>query len=117
MRNPTPASNAENVPPMAPMATRRQVMAVASFTRDSPSRIVTTRRGSPTLRAIDVAATASGGATTAPRARATGKVTGRSHQVTTPTPSAVISTSSTDRYAIGRRLCRKSMIEVRIAAE
>ncbi len=36
--------------------------------------MVTSRRGSPTRRAIEVAATASGGATTAPKAKATAKV-------------------------------------------
>lgn len=51
-------------------------MAVASFTRDSPWRIVVIREGSPTRRATAVAATASGGATTAPRTRAA--VSGRS---------------------------------------
>jgi len=44
--------------------------AVASFTRLSPSRIVTMRRGTPTRWKIAVAATASGGATIAPRAKA-----------------------------------------------
>ena len=43
--------------------------AVASLNSDSPSRIVTIRRGSPIRRPIDVAATASGGATTAPMAQ------------------------------------------------
>ncbi len=52
------------------METRRATIAVASLTRLSPSRIVTMRRGIPTRRAIVVAATASGGATTAPRANA-----------------------------------------------
>ena len=44
--------------------------AVASLTSDSPSSIVTTRRGRPIRRAMAVAATASGGATTAPSANA-----------------------------------------------
>ena len=65
--------------------------------------------------AIDVAATASGGATTAPRANATANGTGSSSQVISPIPSAVITTSSTERKAIGRRWVRKSMIEERIA--
>ena len=43
--------------------------AVASLTRLSPSRIDTIRRGMPTRRATVVAATASGGATTAPSAK------------------------------------------------
>ena len=54
----------------AAIAVRRQTSAVASFSRLSPSRIVTTRRGRPTCWAIAVAATASGGATTAPSANA-----------------------------------------------
>ena len=41
---------------------------------DSPSSMVTTRRGSPIRRAIAVAATASGGATTAPSANAAAQV-------------------------------------------
>ena len=48
------------------VAVRRATRAVASLRSDSPSRIVTTRRGSPIRRPIAVAATASGGATTAP---------------------------------------------------
>ena len=55
-------------PPIATIAVRRMVIAVASLNSDSPSRIVTMRRGSPMRRATAVAATASGGATTAPRA-------------------------------------------------
>ena len=54
---------------MAAMAARRQTSAVASLTRLSPSRMVTIRRGMPTRRAMAVAATASGGATTAPSAK------------------------------------------------
>ena len=67
-------SPAVTAPPIAAIATRRQVMAVASLTSDSPSKMVTSRRGRPTRRAIEVAATASGGATTAPRAKATAKL-------------------------------------------
>ena len=72
-------------------------MAVASLTSDSPSRIVTIRRGMPTRRAMDVAATASGGATTAPSAKASANGTGRMSQVTNPTPSAVTTTNRTER--------------------
>ena len=49
---------------------RSATSAVASLSSDSPSRIVTIRRGSPIRRPIAVAATASGGATTAPIANA-----------------------------------------------
>ena len=55
--------------PQPPMAVRSATSAVASLTRLSPCRIVTIRRGMPTRRAIAVAATASGGATTAPSAK------------------------------------------------
>ena len=61
-------------PPTA-IAVRSATRAVASFSSDSPSRIVTIRRGMPIRRAIAVAETASGGATTAPRAKAAGQVT------------------------------------------
>jgi len=74
------------------------------------------RRGIPTLRAIAVAETASGGATTAPRANATASGTGRSHQTTTPTAKTLTMTSPTDSKAMGRALRRKSMSEVFSAA-
>ena len=115
IRKPPVTSAAETAPPMATMATRRQVIAVASLTSDSPSKMVTSCRGSPTRRAIDVAATASGGATTAPSANATAKSTGSSHQVIRPTPSAVTTTNITDNEMMARLLARKSITEVRIA--
>ena len=80
-------SSALSVPaPAAPaaMAVRSDTSAVASLTRLSPCRIVTIRRGMPTRRAIAVAATASGGATTAPSAKAAQASTGSSHQTTQP---------------------------------
>jgi hypothetical protein len=115
IRKPPVTSAAETAPPIAAMATRRQVIAVASLTSDSPSKMVTSWRGRPTRRAIEVAATASGGATTAPRANATAKSTGRIHQVIRPTPRAVTTTSSTDSEMIERLLARKSITDVRIA--
>ncbi len=57
-------------PTAAASTTLKAVIAVASFTRDSPWRIVVTRAGSPTRRAMAAAVTASGGATTAPRTSA-----------------------------------------------
>ena len=54
----------------AAIAVRSETSAVASLSSDSPSRIVTMRRGRPIRRPIAVAATASGGATTAPIANA-----------------------------------------------
>ena len=62
---------------------------------------MTTRRGRPIRRAMAVAATASGGATTAPSANAAANGTGSSHHVTRPTPSAVKITSPTERNADG----------------
>lgn len=59
---------------------------------------------------------ASGGATTAPKANATGKLTGRISHVIRPTPKAVTMTSNTDNCAMERRFARKSMTEVRMAA-
>ncbi len=115
IRKPPVTSATETAPPMAAMATRRQVMAVASLTRDSPSSTVTIWRGRPTRRAMEVAATASGGATTAPSANAAGKPMGRIHQVISPTPSAVTTTRSTERAPIARMLARKSISEVRMA--
>ena len=55
---------------MAAIAVFSATSAVASLTRLSPSRIVTILRGMPTRRATALAATASGGATTAPSANA-----------------------------------------------
>ena len=77
-RSPPPTASAKSprtchtptVAVMAMIAVRSVTRAVASLTRLSPSRIETIRRGMPTRRAIVVAATASGGATIAPRASA-----------------------------------------------
>ncbi len=63
-------------PTAAARTTLKAVIAVASFTRDSPCRMVVTRVGRPTLRAIAAAVTASGGAITAPSTSAA--VSGRS---------------------------------------
>ncbi len=65
-----PPATIATLPAPAAIAVRRATSAVASLKSDSPSRIVTIRRGSPIRRPIEVAATASGGATTAPIANA-----------------------------------------------
>ena len=65
---------------------RNATSAVASLSRLSPSRMETMRRGIPTFRAIVVAATASGGDTTAPSASAAAMLmSGITHQATRPT--------------------------------
>src|SRR5215217_5780977 len=92
--------------------------AVASLTRLSPSRIATTRRGIPTRRATAVAATASGGATTAPRQKAAAHEngSGTTHIAVTATTAVVKRVAPTDNSAIDVRLARKSTSEVRMAA-
>ena len=86
--------------------------AVASLRSDSPSRIVTTRRGSPIRRPIAVAATASGGATTAPIANeAAHEMPGRSSCTRAPMPTVVKATSPIDSRRMGRRLALKSTSE------
>ena len=71
-RKSPPAPRTVALPARATSAVRRVTSAVASLNRLSPSRMVTIRRGMPTRRATAVAATASGGATTAPSASAAG---------------------------------------------
>jgi hypothetical protein len=104
-------------PVMAAIAVFRATSAVASLTRLSPSKIDTMRRGMPTRRAVVVAATASVGATTAPRAKAAASDTaGTAHHTATPTTSVVNATRPTDSSTIAWRLARKSTSDVRIAA-
>lgn len=75
------------------------------------------RFGSPSLRAMAVAATASGGAITAPSTSATGGVSpGTTMYVTQPTASVAKSTYPTDSSAIGRALARRSRYELSTAA-
>jgi hypothetical protein len=100
------------------VAVRRATSAVASLSSDSPSRIVTIRRGRPIRRPIAVAATASGGATTAPIANeaAHGR-SGTSQCAMTATPSVVNTTRPTESSRITRLLALKSTSEVPSAAE
>src|SRR5215467_4587756 len=64
---PTSVAPRLNIPNTnAPTAARYRIRAVASFTRLSPSRIVTTRRGTPSRPTTATADTASGGDTIAP---------------------------------------------------
>ena len=81
-------------------AVRSDTSAIASLARDSPSRIVVMRLGSPILRATAVAATASGGATMAPTAKAREKGIGRIAYTTSATPRAVNRTRPTERLMI-----------------
>ena len=103
--------------PPAAIAVRSETRAVASLSSDSPSSTVTMRRGRPIRRPTAVAATASGGATTAPIARAPGQPTpGSSACTSTPTPTVVKTTRPTESSRIERRLALKSTSEVWMAA-
>jgi len=87
---------------------------VASLISDSPSRIVTTLRGTPRRWKTLVAATASGGATIAPSANAAGQPRpGMSAWATTATTTVVNSTRPTARRPIERMFARMSRMEVK----
>ena len=74
------------------------------------------RRGSPIRRPIAVAATASGGATTAPMASDAGQPRPGINQFTTaPTANVVTTIRPTDSTRIGLRLAVKSTRDVWIA--
>ena len=104
-------------PAPAAMAVRSATSAVASLNSDSPSRIVTMRRGRPIRRPIAVAATASGGATTAPIASAAHQsIPGNSACTRTPTPNVVMSTRPKLSSRMGRRFALKSTRDVEMAA-
>ena len=112
-----PIWSADTPPDTATRAVRSATSAVASLSSDSPSRIVTIRRGKPIRRAIAVAATASGGATTAPIAKEIGQeIPGIIECTIQATPTVVNTTSPTDSSRIGRRLALKSTSEVWMAA-
>src|SRR5580765_6672098 len=115
--NPPPAATTKSspTPPTVTVATvaasavRRATSAVASLSSDSPSSTVTSGRGNPIRRPIAVAATASGGATTAPIANAAHHGSdGRTRCTSRPVPSVVNATSPIDSSRIGRRKALKS---------
>ena len=113
-----PTSASATPPERAAMAVRSATRAVASLSSDSPSRIVTTRRGRPIRRATAVAATASGGATD--RADRDGRRPADAghqplHDRRRP-PATVSTTSTTESRRIEPRLALKSTSEVWIAA-
>ena len=101
-----PASSRENVP--VPIAIRYATSAVASLISASPSRIETSRRGTPSRRAIAVAATGSVGPTMAPSANAACQLRPIISCATTATTTIVARTSPIDSIEIVRRLARRS---------
>lgn len=111
------APQKEKAPAVAAIAVRSRTRAVASFTRPSPSRMVSSRGGRPNRLPIEVAATASGGLITAPRAiPAARERPGRMVESTTPITTADTSTSPTDSRLLGPRLRRKSVTGMLTAA-
>ncbi len=111
---PAPAA----VPTAAMTASRYTVRAVASFTRLSPSKMITSRRGRFRRRAIDVAAIASGGETMAPSASAIGQPSSGTRAIaTTATAIVVVITSPTASRRIGRMLRHRSRTERKNAPE
>src|SRR4051794_20312798 len=116
-RKSKPTRPSATVPAPAAIAVRSATRAVASLRSDSPSRIVTILRGRPIRRPIVVAATASGGATTAPIASATHQsIPGSSACTSRPMPKVVNTTRPTLSRRMGRRLALKSTSDVWIAA-
>lgn len=94
----------------ASSAVRRTTRADASLSRLSPSRTVIRRCGSPSRLPIAVAATASVGLTTAPRATpAANETPGTSRCTTAPTASADTTTRVTESQVIMPKLRRRSM--------
>ncbi len=105
--NPLPQVAA--VPIAAASDTLYAVSAVASLSRLSPPSSVMTRRGSPSLRPIAVADTASGGATIAPSVSAAATVSsGTVLYATKPTANVVASGRPTASSPIGRMLRRSA---------
>ena len=103
---------------MAATAVRISTRAVASLTSPSPSRIVSRRGGSPSRLPIAVAATASGGLTTAPTATAAAKLRfGKIDHSRVPIPKAETSTRTTESAPIVFRSRRKSITGMLTAAE
>ena len=82
--------------------------AVASFASPSPSSTTRIRRGSPSVRAIDSGATASGGETMAPRTKPTPQERFNSQWAAAATATVVNTTQPTANNAMGRRLKRNS---------
>ena len=88
-----------------------------SFTRLSPSTIETSLRGTPSRRAIAVAASGSVGDTIAPSTNAAGHVSPSTTAcATTATPTVVATTRPTARSPIGRMFARRSRSDVKNAA-
>ena len=115
--NHRPRSVAEKDPTTtAPTATFKRTSAVPSLTKLSPSITAITRRGTPSLLAIDVAAIGSVGETTAPRTNASCHEKPSIHQcAAAATVTVVTATSPTARRLIGAAFCLRSRSDVKKA--
>ncbi len=108
----------ETAPAIAAIAVRSSTSAVASLTRPSPSSTVTIRAGMPSRLPTAVAATASGGETTAPTAMAAASpISGTSQCRKKPTTTAETMTRTTASAEIAVKFRRKSPAGTVIAAE
>ena len=95
--------------PIASTARLNTVSATASLIRLSPSRMVTTRCGAPSLVSTEVAATASVGATAAAKATAGAHPTpGRTSRVTAATAAMVAAVAPKASPVIGTAFSRLS---------
>ncbi|MDQ3957078.1 MAG: hypothetical protein M3273_02025 [Actinomycetota bacterium] len=113
----TLASKSEKLPPTAAAtATRYAINADESLIRLSPSIRVTSRRGTPSSRAIAVAANGSVGETIAPSAKATAQGRSMSSWPTTATTPVVISTSPIEVSDTARAWARSARRSVKNAA-
>src|SRR6266567_8262903 len=100
----------------AATAKRKEMKAVASFTRLSPSRITIILRGTRKFCVTDSAATASGGEMMAPNTNATAQGNPVEPWNTQAVAVIVNRTNTIARVRIGRRFIRKSRQDVNTAA-
>src|SRR4051794_11097543 len=115
LRNSQPAPATENA--ALPSAILYATSAVASLISPSPSRMETRRRGTPSRRAIALAATGSGRPTIAPSTKDWRQRRPTRRWATPATTRILARTSPTDSSVIGRRSVRRSRRLAKNAAE
>src|ERR1700678_36004 len=98
-------------------AKRYKTSAVASLASPSPSRIMSRRLGTRSLRAIAIGATASGGDTIAPKTNPTGQGRPNRRWVAVAVAAVVNRTEPTASNEMGRRLKRNSRQLIATAEE
>ena len=116
-KRPTASRTVTVSPTAAASAIRNAVSAVASLNSPSPTSTSTVRRGSPSRLAMEMAATVSGGPSTAPSTNATGSgIPGISQCIANPVSTVVTSTIATDRIRTADQFSRSEGTEVSTAA-